>query len=142
MLNYRPDALMISYSQTELGILSNKKCYCDEVCVHEHSLYELINRSWTEIDSSKEFITYRSDEFILSAANNGEIEFISIDCPSYYVIVGVFRSHPFVETNEFRFDNSDGSGPGVIFDEEFDDVELIVINLVKYYHEFTRNKYH
>lgn len=43
-----------------------------------------------------------------------------------------------IETNEFRYENSDGSGPDLF--EDFTDPKLLASNLTKYYHEFLNDE--
>ncbi|BCS82558.1 hypothetical protein QLL95_gp0069 [Cotonvirus japonicus] len=63
---------------------------------------------------------------------------------SRYVFCGCGGSHPFVATNDFTYDNSDGSGP--IISNNFDKCEItsdLLLNLLsKYYKNFCGDSYH
>ena len=60
-----------------------------------------------------------------------------------YVFVGCLDAHPFVRTNKFLYDNSDGSGPEL--DEELEQdysAENLLETMQKFYGDFCKNKFH
>jgi hypothetical protein len=57
-----------------------------------------------------------------------------------YVIVGCCTGHPFVITDEFIYNNSDGSGADII--PKNDNPEEIIKQLYKYYKNFCQDSYH
>jgi hypothetical protein len=95
-----------------------------KLCVYTHAdiklIYALIKTD-NDGDSNNEFMI---------ALNNTD-----------YLIVGVNNTHPFILTNDFIYDNSDGSGPEYMVKKKYD-VNNIITQFQKYYKEFCDNDYH
>lgn len=60
-----------------------------------------------------------------------------------YLFIGTAGSHPFIATNDFIYDNSDGSGPCIdeIIGTDFNVYKLIT-TICSYFVEFTNDVYH
>lgn len=61
-----------------------------------------------------------------------------------YLFLGSCGEHPFITTNHFVYDNSDGSGPNIpkFMGKKKITVHQILITMMKYYTEYTNNQYH
>lgn len=57
-----------------------------------------------------------------------------------YAVVGCNGEHPFIITNDFAYDNSDGSGPTIR--PKIKDADTLMKAFVKYYRRFCRDEYH
>ena len=65
------------------------------------------------------------------------------DEPEKYTFLGNIGSHPFIVSNYFRYDNSDGSGPNIIGDLRKDYSANNILQVMKrYYDSFCGNSYH
>ena len=59
-----------------------------------------------------------------------------------YLFVGNSGMHPFINTTEFSYGNSDGSGPEIKIDTEKITVYEILVHMTRYYTLFTNDMYH
>ena len=67
-------------------------------------------------------------------------EIIGLFTPDYNIIISNIMGHPKIETNDFIYCNSDGSGPDII--DDINDAKQLSNHLIKYYHEFINDNYH
>jgi hypothetical protein len=96
------------------------------------------------------YVAYKSDEYIiffltLSGKDSySGITMLGLICTetNEYVFLGCLCGHPYLATNEFTYDNSDGSGPSLIEEIKKYDVQILLKYLKKYYKEFILDKYH
>ena len=132
-----------------------KQCYCDDE-IHGITLQfrrlDTLCKSDDEStviesykNSFKTFICHKIDRtntyvfyFVI-----GDIDVIGIIEDKNFTFVGTSGSHPFISTNNFIYDNSDGSGPWI---QEYLNGDYSYTNLytacTKYYDEFIHDQHH
>lgn len=99
-----------------------------------------------EINKSYEELYFRSDDkqyilYFISIGGEEGCQFIGLlDINKNYVVVGCNSSHPFIITNEFVYNNSDGSGP--LIRPKNINAKRLLRALDKYYDEFSQDQHH
>jgi hypothetical protein len=106
-------------------------------------------------DYNYKYITFEnSDDEILMAIKYISVcetmDLILLIREDYFAIVSCINYHPHVETPNFIYYNSDGSGPDILSDNNDNSIMngestnplLLFQNLVKYYNDFTQNLHH
>lgn len=56
-----------------------------------------------------------------------------------YVAIGARCGHPFIITDDFSYNNSDGSGPDITFKGS---ANSTIATIIKYFNQFSTNSYH
>lgn len=117
---------MINNIKSEKFIKYDFNLMTDGLINHSSIFYETIDKK------------YLLFNFILKNKDGYHLQCSGVVNKDIYLIVGCIRQHPFIVTDTFTYDNSDGSGPDFEANNEND----ILNNLEKYFKEFCDDIHH
>lgn len=135
-------------------VLDRERNYCcdNEILEHkiEYGVDYLLDKDWYRIKTHQslclmyQVYTHGYGPILITMrgeyAEGDSIEAIILIEEDHFIVVGVIGSHPFLETPDIVYSNSDGSGPNMFYED--DKGKDVARKLVKYYKAFMENKYH
>lgn len=109
-------------------------CQEDEEGNYEYMIFK------TKFNNKKYFLTILDIEY----GYYGDGQFLILNSEDLFFSVSVINSHPQLETTEFNYFNSDGSGANILGGLDFNnpDGSSCYKNFVKYYDSFVNDYYH
>lgn len=170
-IDLSPRTLAMAYNDGPENYITNIEprtwCADDDIISYSGSdpigsdLEGIVNYEWEFVEQIRDAeshtkyrsLTYKYGDDVLIAVDAEyddlpeDAQILCFITEDYFVIVEVVGRHPYIETPYLIYDNSDGSGPDILYNKDghlFNNPnpKTIAKNLVKYYKSFMNNEYH